>query len=243
MKNFLLFLIVTLFCIHSQAQELKNVIKLLPMNLPLTSLAMEYERMIDPKNSVEFGIGIPLKSSFVNKFGMTWSESEHISSNHLGIFSMRGAYRHYTGKSMLPKGFYVAPFLKFQNVSAAADNVRFVTDTEIPYSYSEDYDVKINTISIGCQLGYQFLISKTISLDLFFFGLEGGLGKVNAHITTNNAEETANIQQDIQDTVDDFPSMWKNNIDVSSQGYVVSIVGKKLFYPWYRGGFSLGVAF
>ena len=243
MKKLFLFAILILFCLGLNAQDRPNAIKILPMNLPLNNLSLEYERMINTKNSVEFGLGIPLNSSFVNKFGMTWSESEHISSNHLGIYSMRGAYRHYTGKSMLPKGFYVAPFLKYQHVSAAADNVRFVTDTEIPYSYSEDYDVKIGTISLGCQLGYQFLISKTISLDLFFFGLEGGLGKINAHVTTNNSEETANIRQDIQDKVDDFPSMWKNNIDVSSQGYVVSVKGKSLFYPWYRGGISIGVAF
>ena len=224
-------------------QEKKNAVKILPLSLPLNSAVFEYERMLNEKNAVEFGIGLPLKRTFVNKFGMSWSEDENISNDKLDIFSLRAAYRHYTGKSMLPKGFYIAPYIRYQNISASADNVRTIEDDLGNSSYNEDYDAKIHTIGAGCQLGYQFLISKTITLDLFFFGLEAGLGKVDADIYISDPEQVDDIYNDVSDAINDFPSMWGNKIDVTSDNDNVYIKGKNLFYPMYRGGISLGIAF
>ncbi len=243
MKAILSILVFSLICMGIRGQEKKNTIKILPISLPLNSAVVEYERMLNEKNALEFGIGFPIKSTFVDKFGMTWSEDENISNDELGIFSLRAAYRHYTGASMLPKGFYIAPYIKYQGISASADNVREITDDLGNSSYNENYDAKIHTIGAGCQLGYQFLISKTVTLDLFFFGLEAGLGKVDAHIYISEPEQVDDIYNDMMDVVDDLPSMWGNKIDVSSDSHNVYIKGKSLFYPMYRGGISLGIAF
>ena len=243
MKTVFLIVILSLISLLIWGQEKKNAIKLLPLSLPTNSAVFEYERMLNEKNAIEFGVGIPLKQSFVDKFGMNWSTDENISSDEFGIFSLRAAYRHYTGKSMLPKGFYIAPYIKYQGISASADNVRTIEDDLGNSSYNENYDVKINTVSAGFQLGYQFLISKTVTLDLFFFGLEAGLGKVDANIYVSDPEQVDDIYNDVNDVVDDLPSFWGNKIDVSSGSNNVNIKGKNLFYPMYRGGISLGIAF
>ena len=243
MKKIFIAVIAILLCISSNAHELQNAVKILPLNLPLNTLSLEYERMLNEKNSVEFGIGIPLKRTFVNKFGMDWAEEENISSDDFGVFNLRAGYRHYTGKSMLPKGFYVAPYLKLLSMTASADNVRHVTDTEVPYSYDENYDVKAHTFSIGCQLGYQFLISERMTIDLFFFGLEAGLGSIDGTVYSSNLEEAGNIQEDIQQEVDDLPNFLRKRIKVGQDENYVHIEGKNIIHPWYRGGFSLGVAF
>jgi len=243
MKTVFLIVILSLISLLIWGQEKKNAIKLLPLSLPTNSAVFEYERMLNEKNAIEFGVGIPLKQSFVDKFGMNWSTDENISSDEFGIFSLRAAYRHYTGKSMLPKGFYIAPYIKYQGISASADNVRTIEDDLGNSSYNENYDVKINTVSAGFQLGYQFLISKTVTLDLFFFGLEAGLGKVDANIYVSDPEQVDDIYNDVNDVVDDLPSFWGNKIDVSSGNNNVNIKGKNLFYPMYRGGISLGIAF
>jgi len=243
MRNILMAIIASLICINVWGQEKKNAIKILPMSFPLNSASFEYERMLNEKNAVEFGIGFPMNRSFVDKFGMTWSEDENITNDELGIFTLRAAYRHYTGKSMLPKGFYIAPYIKYQGTSASADNVREISDDLGNSSYNENYDAKIHTFGAGCQLGYQFLISKTVTLDLFFFGLEAGLGKVDGNVYVSDTEQVDDIYNDVMDVVDDLPSIWKNKIDVSTDSHNVYIKGKNIFYPMYRGGISLGIAF
>ncbi|MCK3685312.1 hypothetical protein [Maribellus sp. YY47] len=243
MKNLLLAIIVSLTCISVSAQEKKNAIKILPVSFSLNSAAFEYERMLNEKNAFEFGIGLPINRSFVDKFGMTWSEDENITDDELGIFSLRAAYRHYTGKSSLPKGFYIAPFIKYQGISGAADNVREIAANQGFSTYNENVDAKIHTIGAGCQLGYQFLISKTVSLDLFFFGLEAGLAEIEGNIYVSEPEQVDEIYNDVLDAVDDLPSMWKNKIEVSSRNQNVSVKAKNLFYPMFRGGISLGIAF
>jgi len=243
MKSTFLIVILTLTSLLVWSQEKKNAIKFLPLSLPVNSAVFEYERMLNEKNAFEFGIGIPLKQSFVDKFGMNWSTDENISNDEFGIFSLRAAYRHYTGKSMLPKGFYISPYLKYQGVSTSADNIRTIDDDLGNSSYNENYDVKINTFSAGFQLGYQFLISKTVTLDFFFFGLEAGLAKVDANIYISDPEQVDDIYNDVSEAVDNIPSFWGSKIDVSSGNNNVSIQGKNLFYPMYRGGISLGIAF
>lgn len=243
MKTVLLVIVLILACMHVWGQEKKNAVKILPLSLPLNSAVFEYERMLNEKNAVEFGIGFPLNSTFVDKFGMDWSKDENISNDRLGIFSLRAAYRHYTGKSNLPKGFYIAPYIRYQGLSASADNVRTIEDDLGNSSYNENYDAKINTVGAGVQLGYQFLISKTVTLDLFFFGLEAGLGKVDADIYISDSEQVGAVYKDVIDAINDMPSIWGDKIDVSSGSNNVTIKGNNIFYPMYRGGISLGIAF
>lgn len=243
MKTLLLILLLSLTFLYSQGQEKENVIKVLPLSLPLNSTVLEYEHMLNEKNAVEFGIGIPIKHSFVDKFGMDWSKDENISNDEFGIFSLRAAYRHYTGKSMLPKGFYIAPYIRYLGISAAADNQRTINDDAGSSTYDENYDAKIHTIGAGFQLGYQFLISETVTLDLFFFGLEAGLGNVDAGVYSSDLEQVDDIENDVRNAIDDIPSFWGNNIDVTSSGNNINIDGKNLFYSMYRGGISLGIAF
>lgn len=243
MKTQVLVILLSIICLVTNGQEKKNAVKVLPLSLPINSAVFEYERMLNEKNSVEFGVGIPIKHSFADKFGMDWSADEHITNDDFSIFSLRAAYRHYTGKSMLPKGFYIAPFLRYTGISAAADNLRTVEDDLGSFTYNENYDTKIHTIGAGFQLGYQFLIAKTVTLDLFFFGLEAGLGKVDGNIYISEPEQVDDIYNDVSEAVADLPSMWRNKIDVTSGSDYVNIAGKNLFYAMYRGGISLGIAF
>jgi hypothetical protein len=243
MQKIFFLLVLGLLFMSGNAQDRKNIFKFLPVNLTLNSLSFEYERMINPKNSFELGLGIPMNQTFVNKFSMDWSKDEEISDDELGIFSLRAAFKHYTGKSTEPKGFYYSPYLKYQTVSASAHNVRTINDDVGSFSYDEDYDAKINTFGVGFQLGYQFLIAKMVTLDLYFMGLEAGIASVNATIKSSDLEQVNSIESDVRDAVDDLPSFMSKKIDVTSGGNSVEVKGKNLFYPWVRGGISIGIAF
>lgn len=244
MQKVILIVVVGLLSWSGNAQDRKNAFKFLPVNLALNSLSFEYERMINPKNSFEFGLGIPMNQTFVNKFSMDWSEEDDmdISNDKLGIFSLRAAFRHYTGKSMNPKGFYYSPYLKYQSISATANNIRTVDDDEEPFSYAEDYDAEMNTIGIGLQLGYQFLIAKRVALDVYFLGLEGGILNAKGTVRSSDLEQVPEIEADIQEAIDDLPSFLRDKVDVSSSGNTVKIKGSNIAYPWARIGISIGIA-
>jgi hypothetical protein len=229
--------------LNLHAQDQKNALKFLPVNLALNGVSFEYERMINTKNSLELGLCVPTNRTFVNKFSMDWSDDEEISNDELGTFSIRFAYRHYTGKSMLPKGFYLAPYLHFQSLNAKADNIRTMDDDIGRISYNENYDAKVSSFGLGCQLGYQFLIAKKVTLDLYFLGLEGGIGRVDATVYVSNDEQVSVTENDINDAIDDFPSFLRKKIDVSTSGNNIKIKANNILHPWVRGGISLGIAF
>lgn len=252
MKNSLLIFALALFCLNGMAQDetiseelnRKNVIKILPINYVLNSYSLEYERMINPKNSFEFGIGLPSNQSMTDKYSyIDWSEDDQFTNDKLKILSLRAAYRHYTGKSNLPKGFYMAPFLKYQNVEATANRRHTEVEPEETIITNENYDFKINTFSLGFQIGYQFLIAKRVTLDLYFPGLEFGLGKVDATIKSDDFEAIGDIENDVNDAIDDLPSFVGDKIKVTSTSNSVNFKGSSIPYPWLRGGFSIGIAF
>lgn len=243
MKKVFILFILGLLSISGNAQDRKNSVKFLPVNLPINSLSFAYERMVNPKNSFELGLGIPLNQTFVNKFSMDWSKNENISNDKLGILSIRAAYKHYTGKSGEPKGFYYSPYLKYQAISGSAHNVRTIEDDLGSSSYDEDYNVDANTIGIGFQLGYQFLIAHRVTLDLYFLGLEAGIANFTGAVKSSDLEQVDNIESDIQDAIDDFPDFLRKKIDVSSNGNTVKVKGNNIAYPWVRGGISIGIIF
>lgn len=243
MQKVFFLLVLGLLFMSGNAQDRKNIFKFLPVNLTLNSLSFEYERMINPKNSFELGLGIPMNQTFVNKFSMDWSKDERISDDELGVFSLRVAYKHYTGKSAEPKGFYYSPYFKYQTVSASAHNVRTVEDDLGSFSYDEDYDAEFNTFGVGFQLGYQFLIAKTVTLDLYFLGLEAGIANVDATVKSSDLEQVNSIESDVRDAIDDLPSFLNKKIEVRSGGNSVEVKGNNFFYPWVRGGISIGIAF
>lgn len=243
MQKIFLLVVLGFLCMSGNAQDRKNALRFLPVNLPLNSLSFEYERMVNPKNSFELGFGIPMNQPFVNRFSIDESEESKISEDELGIFSLRVAYKHYTGKSMEPKGFYYSPYVKYQTISGSAHNVRTINDDVGSFSYDENYDAKINTIGVGFQLGYQFLIAKRVTLDLYFLGLEVGFASADASVESSDLDQMDEIVSDINDAVDDLPSFLNKKIDVTSSGNTVKIKGSNLLYPWVRGGISLGIAF
>lgn len=243
MQKVLFFFILGLLFMSGNAQDRKNVVKFLPVNLSLNSLSFEYERMINPKNSFEFGLGIPMNQTFVNKFSMDWSEEEEISNDEFGTFSLRAAYVHYTGSSSGPKGFYYSPYLKYQNVSASLSRINTIDDDEGSFSYNEDYHAAINTFGIGIQFGYQFLIAERVTLDFYFLGFEAGLAGINATIESSDITQVSEIESEIQDAVDDLPDFLNKKIDVSSGGNAVKVKAHSILYPWVRGGLSIGFAF
>jgi len=227
--------------------ERKNVFKFLPINTTFHSLSFEYERMLSAKNSITFGFGLPSNGKLDVK-GSSDINSMEFSSMHLRL-----ALRHYTGKSQLPRGFYVEPYLKYQDITASTGFSG--TDQGSNQPYTGDVSGKLNTMNIGLQFGTQILIAKRVTLDFYFLGIEAGL--LNGNISgsaklTNTSNLPANPDQvaasyivaDINTAkTDNLPSFISDKITVSQDGNRVNTKINGVPYPWLRAGISLGIAF
>lgn len=241
---FFLAFLLTEFSVSSQdlnsgLSNRENVVKFLPGNIPFGSISFEYERMINDKNSVILGIGIPTNMSVNGKCGM--DTSDELKNDHLGTTHIRAAYRHYAGKRKPPRGFYIEPYLKYQNLNGEGIVSGIDEDTDEPYS--DEIDIKHSTFNLGFQLGTQFLIAKWISLDLYFFGLEAGFLNGNSSVLFDNPEDAADLKNDIDEVLADIPLAATKRITVTQSGNLVKVSAKNAFYPWYRGGISIGIAF
>lgn len=254
-KLFTLFVFIQL-SFFSMAQSLdsiptirKNVVKFLPVNLPFQTVSFEYERMISAKNSFSLGIGIPNKKSVKGKYSII-DNIDHLKSAELSTFHVRAAFRHYTGKSGLPKGFYLEPYLKYQKISGQID----VEGSENGYSFFESHNADFYTKNFGIQLGTQFLIAKRVSLDIYFLGIEVGQLSGKSNSIFDRVGEANHFKSNLENLFDDGNEILyignilttigkKIEITQSPDEKTVSTKASNILYPWFRGGFSIGIAF
>jgi len=223
---------------NTGARDRKNVVKFLPVNLIFQSISFEYERMVNAKNSVILGVGLPNQKSIIGKYGI--EAGSELKTAELGTMHIRAAYRHYTGKSMLPRGFYIEPYLKYQKITGKA-TAAFTDDQN--NAYDAGMDANLNTMNIGFQLGTQFLIAKRISLDFYFLGLEAGF--LNGSVTGEAPNETfaANLKTEMDKSVADLPSFIGDKLTVTQSGNQVNVKASNAPLLMYRGGISIGIAF
>ena len=219
----------------------KNSIKFLPVNMAFNSITFEFERMISPKNAFTLGIGIPSNNSFASRFySGTGDPGSQSYGDKLGVMSVRAAYRHYGGNSGLPKGFYISPYLKYQDFKLDLQ-ISSTDDTGSPYD--DKIDMKGNTMNLGFQMGYQFLIGKRVNLDFYFFGLEAGLLTFDGSATPHDPADIDSVEADVRDFVDGLPTFIGDKMEVSKTSSQVKLKGSSIPYPFFRGGISLGIAF
>jgi hypothetical protein len=151
MKAKFLLVIVVLFGVIALNNDLKaqdnkeNVLTLSITNLALVTPTLYYERVIGDKTSLQLGAYY------------TGAKSSGVKFGGLGIIP---EFRFYPGGKGAPRGFYLAPFLKYQNYSISTTVDDLVVGT---------YDAKATLTAIGGGLiiGNQFIIGDVVALDLF----------------------------------------------------------------------------
>ena len=250
MKKLILFIVFSGFTIFGIAQvndstslKIRNVVKFLPLNMLFHSASFEYEHMINAKNSLTLEVGLPSQKSIIGHYGI--NANSDLKTAGFGTAALKAAYRHYAGKRRLPKGFYIEPYLKYQQIKGNA-SIAGVNDMQIPYAGTSD--LKLNTINLGCQLGVQFLIAKRVSLDLYFLGLEGGY--LSGHVNTTpsistqyDPVELSILDEVISQNIGNLPSFVRNKISVRQTDNQIIVKANNIPYPWYRGGVSIGFTF
>lgn len=223
---------------ESKGLDRKYVIKFQPVNYALQSYSFEVERMLNGKNSLTLGVGIPNSGSLINKYGITASP-DNLSALDLSTMHIRAAYRHYAGHSGLPRGFYIEPYLKYQQFKANAT----VNIGDNGATSSAAIKADFNTLNAGFQMGFQFMIARRIAFDIYFLGLEGGMMNGNLTGIPSDNSKIADMRQKIDDGIKDLPSFFKDKLTVTNTSTAVNVKASGLPYPWFRSGINIGIAF
>ena len=214
-------------------------------SLALFSNSFEVEAMLNKKNSVTLGMGFPTNQSMYDNsvFGKFLPEKPtELISNKLGTTHYRFAYRHYSGNSGLPRGFYIEPYLKYQKIDFDVNSAYTGSDNK---TYTADITGKFKSLNAGFQLGVQFLVLKRIAIDWYFLGIEAGTlsGDLNGKVNNNAATYIPDLKAKIDDAINGIPDPWRSKFTSSSTSDAVNLNVKNIIFPWLRSGFHIGIAF
>lgn len=218
--------------IKLRAQNPENIFKLHPVNFYFGSFSLGYERILDSQNTFDFGLGIPLGHSVSGEMvRQVIYEDYTLTDSKISNFHVRAAFRHYTSQKQ-DFGFYYEPYLKYESLSPDLEGESIDDRGTL--------EGKMNTFVGGFQIGYQFLLGKRFTLDLYFIGIEAGIGNVD--LKGHSVTDMEGYSTDIQEAVAKIP-YYGDHIVVEVVDDELRVHASNLFTPLYRTGFSLGIAF
>jgi hypothetical protein len=156
----------------------KNVVKLNPLSLFILTGNGQYERVLHPNLSLSlgaFGTGARFDLLHLAKVGYSgWGLTPELR---------------YYPKGLAPNGFYVGAYFRAQFYRAygsAAVNIRNPSTGETIGGRAE-FLATVNGLGGGALIGYQFIIAKRVSIDLFL-GLGGNSVKTATEITAQSSD-------------------------------------------------------
>ena len=252
-KRLLLSAAICLSSFAAQAQDAQNVVKLDVVSLlAISQLNLNYERVIDPRKTLNVQIGWGWGSDLTKTF-QTQIDANKTSNpydielrkfNYDGAFQIAPEFRFYIGDAEGPHGFYVAPQLNYSSYSFTASGDHQYT---LPSGTVMAIDqVKLNYTAIGggLQLGAQWLFNNRIALDWGFLGIGLVSGTVTA---TGTSTDNAQLDKWATDA-----AAWSGGsgdingftkfLGFKTENNQITASGSQLF-PTIRSTISLGYAF
>lgn len=162
------------------------------------SIVLGYERQIKPHQTVSVNAGyISPDAFFFDNYG-DYVGSKGVSSYG---FTIAGDYRRYFKKrnrGFAPDGLYWGGYAAYTKFSI--ENKLILSDSlGADNSSSYDLTTRIDIMTIGLELGYQFVIKQRLALDLIMLG--PGVGFYNADF---KGDGDLNLDSDEAKEVGDF---------------------------------------
>lgn len=226
----------------NEMPEKKNCVKINLLSLAYKNIGIQYERALAPKIAVACQIRFMPKGSlpFSNSLDAAAGDSIDISAVKVGSFAITPEFRFYP-KHVL-RGFYLAPYLRYRNVSL-----------EAPVTYTDDQnksqtltlDGKFSTFGGGLMIGSHFNIGKSFSLDWFILGahftstkmsLSGKVSGVNLSQSEQN-----DLRNELNSALADNQLIKNYAVSVNSAG--ADLTGKFSFVGLRGFGLNFGYRF
>ncbi len=219
------------------AQEAEHVVKLNIFALALNNVSLQYEKPFHDRMSVSLGVRMQLPRTLPNVVGGTDEGSGTIESRLTG-YALTPEFRFYTGSKGAPKGFYLAPYLRYTNFKIATQS-EYRDDTGVDRKY--DLTGKFTGFGGGLMIGMQWLIADKFSIDWWILG--GHYGTANAKLFGENKSGTwsQKEQDDIKAELQAF------DVPFGTTDYTVTSkeaeLNWKMPFLGLRSGLCLGWAF
>lgn len=247
MKNIitLIFITVVFTAAAQDADSLierKNIIRwnVTPMMVVgPKSVVLGYERVINKHQTASMNIGYLELRPMVNREG---KEIRLFENQSRGGFDLSADYRFYFKKRNVnpaPDGLYWGPYFAYYNLNYEGRG-NLVEDGIVVNSLTVKSN--FNMISLGAQLGYQFIIKERFSIDLMLMGPSYTFYRLDNNFHFDSAlDENSQVYQEIkelyQSIVPGGNLVLTDDIDFSSQGRV------KFRTAGFRYGIQLGYCF
>ncbi len=166
------------------ADRFPHIVKVNFLSPFVLTANVSYEHFINAKVSIQIGAyynGITLKERDFYWFSLPKARYRS--------FAITPEVRYYTGSAARTKlaGFYLAPFLRYQNTG-----IRITPDQQDPEDQTpplqETYEGSLHTVRLGAVAGYKLIIGEHLSLEIFAGPNIRATHWLNANVETYEAE-------------------------------------------------------
>ena len=232
MKKIILFFLI-LVSLSAYSQD--NVIKIGISGVGYGDFALNYERVITPHSAMNLTVGYLNPNASLIDFDNLFSSSGGVELNKLKSgFHASVDYKFYVGKKLAPRGFYVAPYLRYFHYS-------MLLNDEIGGDLF-DVNTTISSVGLGFQIGYHWVVYDRISIDWYFFGVgaEYLIPKL-VYTTDKNNFDYSTIVDDVREVFtgwDYFEKRLKTNPSADNMTAKLPT-----FFPGIKTGLTIGFAF
>jgi hypothetical protein len=206
MKNSIKLLVIGMcfFSSFSFAQKGDSVSRKNVIKYNITSPALygkaflfQYERVLNNHRSISLQVGHVALPELLTKF----ENIQKIADAEQTGFNVTVDYRFYLAKEnkySAPRGVYIAPF-------ASIHNFKNVKEFEIQSNGSTEFepvvlDAKVNILSAGVALGYQFVLWDRMTLDFLVVG--PSVSNYNVEMALDGDIPVEELDENLQEIID-----------------------------------------
>lgn len=223
----------------------KNILKVNLTSPVLKNYSLQYERVLNKRLSVAVSgrlmpaSTLPFRNLIKNQLTEVDDENVNrvVDQVQFSNYAITPELRWYVGKKGYGRGFYIAPYYRFASYKVLGNDITVEEDGE---TYSADVSGNVTAHTGGLLLGAQWLLSKSIGLDLWLLGPSFGRGNgsiVGKSTTPLDADEQAELKSQLE----------KIDIPYTRETYQVDATGGRidLTGPWagIRAGLLLTFSF
>lgn len=223
----------------------KNIVKINLPSIALKHYLLQYERVINNRQSFALGIGfspkvdLPFKQTLLDNFSDNEDARTAIESTKFNKITITPEYRFYVGKKGAPSGFYIAPFARYTTMDL--DQIYTFTPSS-GIEHNAHVKGKFSGIGGGVMLGAQWMLGKNVTLDWWIIGPFFGAMNADFHAVDDMSDMSASDKADLKNDIEsiDIP-LWKVKAQVGENTIDAQLEGP--FYGVRGLGLSLGFRF
>ena len=156
--------------VHTEPPK-DHIIKLNLLSPIVSTLMLFYQQNFSTENSFQIGIGYMNFDGFgntSNTYNSPYSSSTSANNTNTKSFYFTPEYRYvFSGENM--SGSFIAPFLRYSNMTYSADFTKTYYDpiTYQSTSITNPFSFNYQTIGIGICIGQQYIYKNKVSIEVY----------------------------------------------------------------------------